>query len=271
MPLSPKPHRPPAHRPLLFATVWLGGGPLTGWLGWLAATTGAAWAGVGAGLVGATLLAMTAVGALSQRAGLLARPINAIANPEQDRLLLTFDDGPDPETTPEVLRLLAAGGHRATFFVIGHRAARHPVLLRQIHQGGHDIGLHSMRHRWHYCFWRPARIVADLQQVRRAIRAAGVEPIAAFRPPVGVLSPRITAAARGADLALIGWSARAFDAAPGARADRCLARTRRRLDPGEIVALHDTRGAAGPRMLPQLLAELERRGLVSVPLGDLLE
>src|SRR5215510_7189617 len=60
---------------------------------------------------------------------------------------LTFDDGPDPETTPRLLRLLAAGNARATFFVVGERAARHPEIARAIVDEGHEVANHTWRHR----------------------------------------------------------------------------------------------------------------------------
>jgi peptidoglycan/xylan/chitin deacetylase (PgdA/CDA1 family) len=63
------------------------------------------------------------------------------------RVALTFDDGPDPEATPRLLRLLEQRDVRATFFLIGERAARHPQLVQAIAAGGHEVGNHTWRHR----------------------------------------------------------------------------------------------------------------------------
>ena len=59
---------------------------------------------------------------------------------------LTFDDGPDPEITPRVLDLLRERGVRATFFLVGAKAERHPELVRRIAAEGHDTGIHTWEH-----------------------------------------------------------------------------------------------------------------------------
>ncbi|PZG18197.1 bi-functional transferase/deacetylase [Micromonospora craterilacus] len=61
-------------------------------------------------------------------------------------IALTFDDGPDPVWTPEVLRVLAAHQVPATFFVVGSQVARHPDLLRELAAGGHELGVHTFTH-----------------------------------------------------------------------------------------------------------------------------
>ena len=59
---------------------------------------------------------------------------------------LTFDDGPDPENTPRLLDVLDRHRARATFFMVGERAARHPDLVRRVAAAGHEIGNHSFSH-----------------------------------------------------------------------------------------------------------------------------
>src|SRR5262245_35801576 len=61
-------------------------------------------------------------------------------------LSLTFDDGPDPEHTPRILDQLSRLGVRATFFVVGERAAAHPDLVKRIVNEGHEIGNHTWTH-----------------------------------------------------------------------------------------------------------------------------
>src|SRR5262245_26249525 len=84
------------------------------------------------------------------------------------RVSLTFDDGPDPEATPRLLRLLAARGARATFFLIGERAQRHQDVVREIVAEGHEIGNHTWHHRnaW---FLSPAATAAEIVQGARII------------------------------------------------------------------------------------------------------
>ena len=86
---------------------------------------------------------------------------------------LTFDDGPDPETTLAVLDLLGRVGAKATFFLVGARAARHPELVARIAAEGHAIGNHGWDH--------PALLMlapAETRELRRppTIAAAGVAP-----------------------------------------------------------------------------------------------
>ena len=64
-----------------------------------------------------------------------------------DHVALTFDDGPDPLSTPHFLRLLDARGIRATFFLLGSMAARSPGLVREMAAAGHEIAVHGWHHR----------------------------------------------------------------------------------------------------------------------------
>ena len=99
---------------------------------------------------------------------------------------LTFDDGPDPETTPRLLDLLARHGAKATFFLVGKRAAKHPGLVARLAAEGHAIGNHS----WdHPALSRlPAAAVAE--QLRRAAAAIGDAPAAADAPALRRPEPR---------------------------------------------------------------------------------
>lgn len=150
---------------------------------------------------------------------------------------LTFDDGPHPVGTPAVLEALARRNVRATFFVIGQQAERHPDLLRRIDEAGHLVGNHSHRHghadalrgaRW----WRE-----ELLRCNRAVEAAIGRTPTLFRPPMGVKSPRMGVAVGQLGLTTVTWTRRARD---GRRADpkRILARLHG-AEPGEILLLHD--------------------------------
>lgn len=215
-------------------------------------------------------LLLTALGALSMSSGVFARPLTGIdAHVAGERIAITFDDGPDPEVTPQVLDLLDAGGHRATFFVIGERARRYPELIAQIAQRGHELANHSSGHQWHLCFWRPKSIASDLESVSDAIAEAGVEAAPFFRPPNAVLSPRFEPALRALGYQLIGFAGRGYDRAPGASAAASFSRLRRALRPGAILLLHDRPGPV-LEALSLLLDELERRQLVSVAVGELI-
>jgi len=186
---------------------------------------------------------------------------------------LTFDDGPDPQVTPRVLDLLDRYQARATFFVIGAKAGRHPELVRELAARGHTVGNHSQTHPPFLMLQGKRAIAREVALAQAAIRAAGAEPLA-FRPPVGITSPDLWRVLAGQGLACVNFSCRARDLGnrrvPGL-ADRMLATVRA----GDILLLHDTR----PHRVPvdALLAEFERllqgladRQMPVRPLAELL-
>lgn len=188
---------------------------------------------------------------------------------------LTFDDGPEPASTPLVLEQLAAAGVRATFFVIGEKAEKHPELVRAIFAAGHELGIHGHSHRRFYAFLSPARVKEDLLRAGAAVeRATGVRP-RWFRPPVGQASPRTFEGARRAGVSVVGWSLRAFDGLGRATPEAVARRIASGLRPGAILLLHDAsergdRVPAGVLALPRILSAMRERGLTGVPVGELI-
>lgn len=191
-------------------------------------------------------------------------------------IALTFDDGPDPRTTRRVLATLAAGGHRATFFVIGAKAERHPEVIREICDQGHEIAVHAYEHSRLYSFWAPSRIERDIERARTVLEGiCGVRPVL-FRPPVGHVSPRTAAGSRRAKVKLIAWTVRALDGIPFAKPEAVARRVERGLSDGSIVMLHDaaerdTYEPAAVEALPRILRAIEARSLRTVTLSELLE
>lgn len=182
--------------------------------------------------------------------------------PTQERVVwLTIDDGPSSETIA-MLDLLDAHGARATFFVVGERAAAHPELVREIARRGHGIGNHSASHPA-AMFWAlgPARMRDEIircQQILRSI--TGSAPIW-FRAVVGMANPFVAAPLRDHRLARVAWSARGYDGVAGDVAS-VVARIGRDLSPGAIVLLHE--GAAHGHnidILRGVLVKLEAAGL----------
>ena len=192
----------------------------------------------------------------------------------RDRVAITFDDGPDAEHTRPLLELLERRGHRATFFVIGKRAEAAPALVAEIVRRGHGLGNHSYEHAYTTPFRDPARLAADLARAQEVMAQAGAR-VRFFRPPIGILSPRVAAAARRLGLTLVGWSATARDGRAATTAAEAAARLIAAARPGAILVLHDAveRGARTPvaaAALGPLLDALAARGLRSVTLDELL-
>jgi len=156
--------------------------------------------------------------------------------PDVARVALTFDDGPDPRTTPAVLDRLDALGLSATFFCLGVHAAAHPDLVRELVARGHQVETHGYRHEHHFARL-PGWIRADLDAALAAMAEAGVRP-RWFRPPYGQTTGPTLVEARRHDLRVVLWSAwgREWDEPDAPAVAR---RVRAALAPGTIVLLHD--------------------------------
>lgn len=187
---------------------------------------------------------------------------------------LTFDDGPDPATTPAVLDALDRLGLRATFFPIGTAVARHPGLVREVVERGHLVGTHGFRHH-HHLGKPPGWAGRDLDAALAALRDAGVVP-RWYRPPYGQASGPTLLAAHRRGLRTVLWSAWGREwAAPtvGSVAARIIPE----LVPGAVVLLHDSdafspAGSAARALgaLDAVAARLDERGLRAVTLDEVV-
>ncbi|HXW87855.1 MAG TPA: polysaccharide deacetylase family protein [Streptosporangiaceae bacterium] len=180
---------------------------------------------------------------------------------------LTFDDGPDPASTPEFLRVLADQGVLATFFMLGSMVARAPGLAAEVAAAGHEVGVHGWAHR--YLPARgPAATRSDLTMAAELIAdVTGAQPTL-FRPPYGVLSGLSLSTARALGLTPLLWGAWGREWTPGATGQSVLRCLLRDLDGGVTVLLHDSSRTAPPGVwraalaaVPPLLDECDRRGL----------
>ncbi|MDP2530866.1 MAG: polysaccharide deacetylase family protein [Candidatus Palauibacterales bacterium] len=202
-------------------------------------------------------------------------PVVGRGDPGRRELFLTFDDGPDPDTTPRILATLDELGVPAAFFVIGARALRHPGLVRTACAAGHEIGNHTYGHaKLHRS--GPRRIRIELLRTHRILhRLTGRAPTA-FRPPHGFKNPFVAREARRLGYRTFGWSVDVRDYwRPGAEVIQ--RRALGRLAPGAILLLHDGDGEhpGGDRgqtadALPGILREARARGYTFGRLAELI-
>lgn len=188
------------------------------------------------------------------------------------RVALTFDDGPDPRSTPQLLELLWEQKIPATFFCIGRRVEESPELAARIVREGHILGNHSHVHSNFTNFYSRARLRAELQQAQAAIeKACGVAP-KLFRPPVGLSNPNTFRAADDLKLQVIGWNIRSLDTITK-EPKKVVARIRRNLWPGSIILLHDGNIPAEKLIatVKSLLDTLRELGYEVVRLDELLK
>lgn len=194
-------------------------------------------------------------------------------SPGRRAVALTFDDGPDPDFTPRILDTLARGGARATFFVVGSRAQRHPEILRAIADGQHEIGNHTYSHS-HLWLMSPARTRAEMTRCADLVAAVTGRPPRYFRPPWGKFNLEAFRHAARLGEARVLWSLRPEGWRPAPGPEAIVRAVERGLRPGAVIDLHDggVRGAAArtAQALPAVLDLLRSCGYRSVPLGELL-
>ncbi len=188
---------------------------------------------------------------------------------------LSFDDGPHPENTPRVLEILREHGARATFFLIGDRAERHPEIVAAIRAGGHEVGNHYLYYRHGLMLSHSdAEFVAHLEDVERVLGlSAGrrAKP-KMFRAPGGVARPSQLRLARER-----GYVCALGCVYPHDPGHPPLAYLRwlitKNLAPGTIVILHDgiPNASSAIRVLPHILEEGKKRGLKFVSIAELVE
>jgi len=220
------------------------------------------------------LIMLCAVAPFMPRAGLFF-PVVHRGNTGRPMVALTFDDGPDPKTTPKLLDLLAAYRIPSTFFVTGRRAVLYPHLIRDIVARGHEIGNHSFHHNHFQIFWRPGLLDHEITATRRALRSLGVDTLA-FRPPVGITTPAMGQVLAAHGLYAINFSCRAFDRG-NRRIKRLSATVLKRIKPDDIVLLHDSAPDGHAQVngwlveVEKILQGLSEKGLTAVPLSRLID
>ncbi|GAA2417236.1 hypothetical protein GCM10010420_54370 [Streptomyces glaucosporus] len=174
-------------------------------------------------------------------------------------LALTFDDGPNPTDTPELLEVLRKHRVKAVFCLWGDHVRQHPDLVRAIVRGGHTLCNHSMNHD-DMGAWDEERIRADLERTSAEIRkAAPGAPIPYFRAPYGSWgkSPEVAASL---GMQPLGWRLAIGDWEPPGT-DELVRRVTEGVTPGAVVLMHDGGGdrsqtvEAVDRIIPQLRAE----------------
>ncbi|MGP3981781.1 polysaccharide deacetylase family protein [Streptomyces sp. KR80] len=187
---------------------------------------------------------------------------------------LTFDDGPDPRSTPHFLRSLDTLSVRATFFVLGNRLERYPDIGRRIVAGGHELAVHGWAHERPW-YPRPRRDAQDLARATDTVSRIAGEPPVWYRPAYGVLTGGRWAAARRAGLRPVLWSAWGRDWTEQARPDTVLAEVEKRLRGGVTVLLHDSDSTSAPDSwraslgaLPHLVTACRARSLRVGRLAD---
>ncbi len=174
---------------------------------------------------------------------------------QRREVVLSIDDGPDPEVTPRVLDLLDAAGAKASFFCIGRYAEQYPALCREIVARGHSVENHGDSHSWFFAAFGFWRMRADISAAQKKLAEICSRPPQFFRPTAGLRNPLLDPILARLSLKLASWTRRPFDTYEG-NPQLVFQRLIDDLAPGDILLLHDGHAARTPTGEPVILAVL---------------
>jgi peptidoglycan/xylan/chitin deacetylase (PgdA/CDA1 family) len=192
----------------------------------------------------------------------------------KNNVALTFDDGPSEFTTFKILDLLDRHSVKATFFVSGVNAAQFPDLIREIIRRGHSIGNHSYSHDPFVMLKGYNTLYREVHEAKSVLQKMGIDALA-FRPPVGIINPKLFPILEQLGLFCIIFSCRARDAG-NLRVKNMAARILKKVRRDDIVLLHDkpSRRCEDDTVLwvefEKIMIGLRNKGLRIVPLSELV-
>lgn len=189
-------------------------------------------------------------------------------NTAEPLIALTFDDGPHPSLTPQLLDILRAANVRATFYMIGRNVARYPQLAARVAEEGHEIGNHTWSHPSLFGY-SDAGVLDQVDRTNQAVQDAVGRPPVTMRPPYGNLHDRQRLMLyRARNMPTVLWSVDPLDwQRPGSSV--VTQRIVRAAHPGAVVLSHDIH-APTVRAMPGTIAGLAARGFRFVTVSELI-
>jgi peptidoglycan/xylan/chitin deacetylase (PgdA/CDA1 family) len=170
----------------------------------------------------------------------------------EKEVFLTFDDGPHPDSTPELLDILDTMNVRALFFCSGNAAEKSPELVGEIKRRGHIVGNHGYKH---LNGWR----TAVKEYCENANRASRYTSDSIFRPPYGRI--RISQYRQlKKTFRIVFWDIMSYDYDVSFGAERSLDLLKRKLRPGSVIVLHDIPTSTSRTFLKEFIDTSERQG-----------
>lgn len=189
------------------------------------------------------------------------------------KICLTFDDGPDPLNTPDLLKILQTADIPAAFFLVGRKAENHPELVKAIKAAGHEIGGHTYYHRHAYLMFLK-KSLATISRGTPAIETITGQPLVYFRPPWGALNLFQYLLLKKLGFNVVLWTANAVDWDIRTGPQQIAKRLQTNALPGSIIVLHDSGGDPGaPRnmlqALPGIITYFQTNGYQFVSLQEI--
>ncbi|GGA21298.1 polysaccharide deacetylase family protein [Paenibacillus physcomitrellae] len=195
--------------------------------------------------------------------------------PTSDKVVaLTFDDGPDPVTTPAILKLLKQYDAKATFFVVGNRVDEYPDILFEEYKEGHEIGNHTYKHTYFNLTRNVPSMTEEISKTENSVLALTGQRTTLFRPPGGYYNSKLIdyTTSHGYLAVLWSWHQDTRDwAKPGVWkiTDKVL----KNLRSGDIILMHDhvENSVQTVEALKVILPEIKKRGYQCVTVSELLK
>lgn len=183
-------------------------------------------------------------------------------------IAITFDDGPDPIYTPQILELLKAYGVTATFFLVGEKIEQHKEIVRRIFEEGHELGNHSYTHpSFDYLSWKES--AGEIEKTQSLLQAITGRPCQSFRPPFGKLCLGSIVGAWIAHMTCVMWNVDLKDFQATSSGEILAALQCQSLQPGDVLLYHGTNPHA-VQALPVILDAIVRQKFQPVSISGML-
>lgn len=156
---------------------------------------------------------------------------------KEKSVCLTFDDGPHPVYTPQVLAILAKHDVQATFFILGHKIPEYKEIVKQIISGGHQVGNHGYAHS-NLIFKKRDFILNEIERTDELLRECGAEGEIVFRPPYGRMSLRALLLLGELNKKVIMWNIPTKDYR-ALNSNQIIRKIHHKIKAGGIIVLHD--------------------------------
>ncbi len=190
---------------------------------------------------------------------------------EKKRVALTFDDGPHPRYTPQILDILAEYGVEATFFTVGSNVEAYPKIIERVLAEGHEVGNHTYHH-YHTTNVKGEVLTKDILECGHILKKHTGQVPHLFRPPEGVFNEEIKQLCEEQGYIIVMWSVDTRDWAHPAIEDICK-NVRENVRDGSIILMHDFIGknSPTPAALRRIIPMLQESGFEFVTVSRLLE
>lgn len=182
-------------------------------------------------------------------------------------MLLTFDDGPHPETTSKILDILNTHSIHGIFFVIGKKAQVYPETVQKIHVNGHFIGNHTYEHSNFFSMLSSKNVQLEIEKCDQIIEQLIGEKSVFFRPPIGYTNPRIARVVKKMNKIVVGWQLRSYDSVlrnPMQLKNRLL----RNVKTSDIILIHDNLSQSA-EMLEDFIVQAKKDGIIFATQEDI--